>query len=145
VVGFGVGVDAGARAAADVGAAAALPRGNRGRNDGQGGPEGPGEVALGAQTLRELGVAIGDSVTARTPAGATKQLEVVGQSVFPSLTLNASGGISLRANVGGMMTQRLLLEQEGVPVRRGRTRLDAHRWTGPRRSRRLGLTALGRL
>jgi methylated-DNA-protein-cysteine methyltransferase-like protein len=59
--------------------------------------------------------------------------------------VNASGGISLRANVGSMMTQRLLLEQEGVPVRRGRIRLDPHRWTGPRGSRRLGLTALGRL
>ena len=59
--------------------------------------------------------------------------------------VNASGGISLRANVGGMMTQRLLLEQEGVPVRRGRIRLDQHRWTGPRGSRRLGLTALSRL
>jgi methylated-DNA-protein-cysteine methyltransferase-like protein len=59
--------------------------------------------------------------------------------------VNASGGISLRANVGSMMTQRLLLEQEGVPVRRGRIRLDQHRWTGPRGSRRLGLTALSRL
>ena len=28
--------------------------------------------------------------------------------------VNASGGISLRANVGSMLTQRLLLEQEGV-------------------------------
>jgi methylated-DNA-protein-cysteine methyltransferase-like protein len=59
--------------------------------------------------------------------------------------VNASGGISLRANVGSMMTQRLLLEQEGVPVRRGRIRLDQHRWIGPRGSRRLGLTALSRL
>ena len=59
--------------------------------------------------------------------------------------VNASGGISVRANVGSMMTQRLLLEQEGVPVRRGRIRLDQHRWTGPRGSRRLGLKALGRL
>jgi alkylated DNA nucleotide flippase Atl1 len=59
--------------------------------------------------------------------------------------VNASGGISLRANVGGMMTQRLLLEQEGVLVRRGRIRLDQHRWTGPRGSRRLGLPALSRL
>ena len=33
--------------------------------------------------------------------------------------VNASGGISLRANVSGMLTQRLLLEQEGVAVKRG--------------------------
>ncbi len=59
--------------------------------------------------------------------------------------VNASGGISLRANVGGMLTQRLLLEREGVPVRRGRVRLDRHRWKGPRGSRRLDIAALARL
>lgn len=59
--------------------------------------------------------------------------------------VNASGGISLRANVGSMMTQRLLLEQEGVRVRRGRIRLAEYRWTGPRTSRRLRLPALSRL
>ena len=59
--------------------------------------------------------------------------------------VNASGGISLRANVGSMLTQRLLLEQEGVRVRRGRIRLADYRWTGPRTSRRLTLGALSRL
>jgi len=59
--------------------------------------------------------------------------------------VNASGGISLRANVGGMLTQRLRLEQEGVPVRRGRIRLDRHRWEGPHGSRRLDMRALARL
>jgi methylated-DNA-protein-cysteine methyltransferase-like protein len=59
--------------------------------------------------------------------------------------VNAQGGISLRANVGSMLTQRVLLEQEGVPVRRGRVRLDRHRWRGPRRARRLDLAALSRL
>lgn len=59
--------------------------------------------------------------------------------------VNAQGGISLRANVAGMVTQRVLLEQEGVVVRRGRTRLDRYRWPGPGRSRRLRLDALERL
>jgi methylated-DNA-protein-cysteine methyltransferase-like protein len=59
--------------------------------------------------------------------------------------VNASGGISLRANVGGMLTQRVRLEQEGVAVRRGRIRLDRHRWKGPRGSRRLNLRALAQL
>ena len=59
--------------------------------------------------------------------------------------VNAGGGISLRANVGSMMTQRLLLEQEGVRVRGGRIRLDHHRWKGPRASRRLGIPSLARL
>jgi methylated-DNA-protein-cysteine methyltransferase related protein len=59
--------------------------------------------------------------------------------------VNAGGGISLRADVGAMVTQRVRLEQEGVPVRRGRIRLDRYRWQGPRRSRRVNLTALARL
>jgi methylated-DNA-protein-cysteine methyltransferase related protein len=44
--------------------------------------------------------------------------------------VNAQGGISRRANIAGMLTQRLLLEQDGVRVRRGRVRLREHRWTG---------------
>jgi methylated-DNA-protein-cysteine methyltransferase related protein len=51
--------------------------------------------------------------------------------------VNARGAISRRPNAGGMLTQRLLLEQEGVPVRRGRIlRLERHRWPGPLRARR---------
>jgi methylated-DNA-protein-cysteine methyltransferase related protein len=59
--------------------------------------------------------------------------------------VNAQGGISLRGNVAGMLTQRLLLEQEGVPVRRGRVKLPQHRWAGPGRARRLAIPALDRL
>lgn len=59
--------------------------------------------------------------------------------------VNASGGISLRANVGGMLTQRLLLEQEGLRVRRGQICLERYRWRGPRRSRRLNVAALAQL
>ena len=59
--------------------------------------------------------------------------------------VNAQGGISRRANVGGMLTQRVLLEQEGVVARRGRIRLREHRWTGPRRGRPLAVAALERL
>ena len=59
--------------------------------------------------------------------------------------VNARGGISLRANVSGMITQRVLLEQEGVGFRRGRVDLLRDRWPGPRRRPRLDLTALERL
>jgi len=59
--------------------------------------------------------------------------------------VNAQGGISRRANVGGMLTQRVLLEQEGLVARRGRIRLREHRWTGPRRGRPLAIAALERL
>jgi hypothetical protein len=44
-----------------------------------------------------------------------------------------------------MLTQRVLLEQEGVVARRGRIRLREHRWTGPRRGRPLAIAALERL
>ena len=46
--------------------------------------------------------------------------------------LNASGGISLRANVSGMITQRILLEREGLSLRNGRVNLKRHRWTDQR-------------
>jgi methylated-DNA-protein-cysteine methyltransferase-like protein len=59
--------------------------------------------------------------------------------------VNASGGISLRANVSGMLTQRVLLEQEGVRVRNGHIRLDRYRWRGPRRTAKIDLTALAKL
>lgn len=47
--------------------------------------------------------------------------------------VNASGGISWRQPVDGMLTQRLRLEQEGVVLRRGRVSLSRHRWMGPSR------------
>jgi methylated-DNA-protein-cysteine methyltransferase related protein len=59
--------------------------------------------------------------------------------------VNARGGISLRGNVGSMLTQRILLEQEGVRVRRGRLALVRYRWTGRGRGRPLRLAALERL
>ena len=42
--------------------------------------------------------------------------------------VNARGGISLRAPMSGMVTQRLRLEAEGVALRAGRVRLGQHRW-----------------
>ena len=59
--------------------------------------------------------------------------------------VNARGGSSLRANVSGMITQRVRLEQEGIPFRRGRVDLSRYRWGGPRRVARLRLSALQRL
>jgi alkylated DNA nucleotide flippase Atl1 len=59
--------------------------------------------------------------------------------------VNAQGGISRRANIGGMLTQRLLLEQDGVRVRRGRVRLREHRWTGGGGGRPLAIAVLERL
>jgi methylated-DNA-protein-cysteine methyltransferase-like protein len=42
--------------------------------------------------------------------------------------VNASGGISRRARMESMLTQRLLLLREGVTLRRGRVSLARHRW-----------------
>lgn len=42
--------------------------------------------------------------------------------------VNASGGISPRARMESMVTQRMLLVQDGVPLRRGRVALARHRW-----------------
>jgi methylated-DNA-protein-cysteine methyltransferase-like protein len=45
--------------------------------------------------------------------------------------VNASGGISPRARMESMLTQRMLLIREGVPLRRGRVALARYRWRGP--------------
>jgi methylated-DNA-protein-cysteine methyltransferase-like protein len=47
--------------------------------------------------------------------------------------VNARGEISRRAAVGSMMTQRILLQQEGVALRGGRVPLSRFRWQGPRK------------
>lgn len=52
--------------------------------------------------------------------------------------VNAAGGISTRATPGGELTQRLLLEKEGIRLDgKGRVRLDQLRWT-PRKRARVG-------
>jgi methylated-DNA-protein-cysteine methyltransferase-like protein len=98
----------------------------------------PGRVATYGQIATLLGYpqaarAVGQAMR-RCPAGIPWQRVV-----------NARGGISRRADVASMLTQRLLLEREGVPVRRGRVSLARYRWDGPRARRWLGLRALGRL
>jgi methylated-DNA-protein-cysteine methyltransferase-like protein len=59
--------------------------------------------------------------------------------------LNHRGGISLRANVSGMITQRILLAREGLSLRQGRVDLKRYRWTGRRRPTPLPLPALQKL
>jgi methylated-DNA-protein-cysteine methyltransferase-like protein len=64
--------------------------------------------------------------------------------------LNAGGRISRRARVASMMTQRMLLEREGVTLRRGRVDMARYAWdavAGVRRpgSRRPGAARAGRV
>jgi methylated-DNA-protein-cysteine methyltransferase-like protein len=42
--------------------------------------------------------------------------------------VNARGGISPRGSVGGVLTQRLRLQAEGLVLRGGRVALARHRW-----------------
>jgi len=42
--------------------------------------------------------------------------------------VNASGGISRRARMDSMLTQRMLLIREGIPLRGGRVALRRYRW-----------------
>jgi methylated-DNA-protein-cysteine methyltransferase-like protein len=42
--------------------------------------------------------------------------------------VNARGGISVRARMSGMLTQRLRLQAEGLTLRSGRVALSRHRW-----------------
>jgi methylated-DNA-protein-cysteine methyltransferase-like protein len=44
--------------------------------------------------------------------------------------VNAQGKISRRRHMGSMLTQRIRLEQESVPLRRGRVLLERCRWEG---------------
>ena len=44
--------------------------------------------------------------------------------------VNAAGGISRRARMSGMITQRLRLETEGIMFRGGRVSLARYRWRG---------------
>jgi methylated-DNA-protein-cysteine methyltransferase-like protein len=44
--------------------------------------------------------------------------------------VNSQGGISRRARMTGMVTQRIRLEQEGIVFRRGRVVLRRFRWDG---------------
>lgn len=53
-------------------------------------PTGADEVALGAQTLRELDRDVGDFVVAQAADGEKTRLRVVGRTVFPSLSLNVA-------------------------------------------------------
>ena len=52
------------------------------------------EVALGAQTLRDLDSRVGDTVTAQAADGTRIPLRIVGRTMFPSISLNATYGLA---------------------------------------------------
>ena len=58
--------------------------------------------------------------------------------------VNSQGGVSRRARVTGMVTQRIRLEQEGVVFRRGRVVMGRFRWQDGPRPRRVAAGAAHR-
>jgi methylated-DNA-protein-cysteine methyltransferase-like protein len=79
-------------------------------------------------TYGQLAAAVGRPRGARAVGQAMRQCP-------PNLpwhrVVNARGGISRRARMSGMVTQRLRLEAEGIAVRGGRVRLGRHQWRRP--------------
>jgi ABC-type lipoprotein release transport system permease subunit len=56
-------------------------------------PRSADEIAIGGQSLDALGRDVGETVVARTPDGTATKLRIVGRTVFPSLSLNATYSI----------------------------------------------------
>jgi hypothetical protein len=67
-------------------------------------PRGEAEIALGAQTLDRLDAAIGDVMTFRGPNGARVELQVVGTTLLPFMSL----GQDLSVAEGGLVDLALL-------------------------------------
>jgi hypothetical protein len=72
-------------------------------------PSSSGEVALGAKTMRELGVELGDTIEARSETGNSERLAVVGEAVLPTLADRVQLG------AGGYATIYTVLRLEGKP------------------------------
>jgi methylated-DNA-protein-cysteine methyltransferase-like protein len=84
-----------------------------------------------------------------TLVGAPRAARAVGQAMHrcpPGIpwhrVVNAAGGVSRRRNPGSMLSQRLLLEREGVRFRRNAIDLGRHRWAPAGRRPRVDIDAL---
>jgi methylated-DNA-protein-cysteine methyltransferase-like protein len=84
------------------------------------------------RAARAVGSAMAALGGARSALEGARSRRGVGEVPWHRV-VNAAGGISRRPRPSGMLTQRLRLEGEGVPVRRGRVDLRRHRWQSDRR------------
>jgi methylated-DNA-protein-cysteine methyltransferase related protein len=87
-------------------------------------------------TYGEVAAMLGRPRAARAVGGAMRRCPA---DVPWHRVLNAAGRISRRKRAASMLTQRMLLEREGVTMRRGRVDLARHAWdaaTGVRGKRR---------
>ena len=82
-----------------------------------------GQVA----TYGQIAALLGRPRAARAVGGAMRRCP---DDVPWHRVVNASGGISRRARMESMLTQRMLLIREGVPLRGGRVSLRRYRWRG---------------
>jgi methylated-DNA-protein-cysteine methyltransferase-like protein len=78
-------------------------------------------------TYGQIAVMLGAPRAARAVGGAMGRCP---DDVPWHRVVNAQGGISRRRRMGSVLTQRIRLEQEGVPLRRGRVVLTRCRWEG---------------
>lgn len=83
-----------------------------------------------AVTYGQVAALLGRPRAARAVGGAMRRCPA---GVPWHRVVNAQGRISRRARAAGMVTQRLLLEREGVGLRRGRVDLARHGWDEARR------------
>jgi methylated-DNA-protein-cysteine methyltransferase-like protein len=78
-------------------------------------------------TYGQIALMLGTPRSARAVGGAMGRCP---DDVPWHRVVNAQGGISRRRRLGSILTQRIRLEQEGVPLRRGRVVLARFRWEG---------------
>lgn len=76
-------------------------------------------------TYGQVATMLGAPRSARAVGGAMRRCP---DDVPWHRVVNAQGGISRRRRLGSVLTQRIRLEQEGVPMRRGRVLLGRCRW-----------------
>jgi methylated-DNA-protein-cysteine methyltransferase-like protein len=91
-------------------------------------------------TYGQVAAMLGRPRAARAVGGAMRRCPA---GVPWHRVLNASGRISRRARAASMLTQRMLLEREGVTMRRGRVDLARHAWDAVAGVRRSGPRASG--
>jgi methylated-DNA-protein-cysteine methyltransferase related protein len=76
-------------------------------------------------TYGQVAVMLGAPRSARAVGGAMGRCP---DDVPWHRVVNSQGRISRRRRMGSMLTQRIRLEQEGVPIHRGRVLLERYRW-----------------
>ena len=78
-------------------------------------------------TYGQVAALLGKPRAARAVGGAMRRCPA---GVPWHRVVNAAGRISRRKRAASMLTQRMLLEREGVGLRRGRVDLARHGWDG---------------